>query len=200
MSKAFLDNNYQPEIIFIPVHWYYSLLDHKQKRPDYKKITGMAILGDLYASSADKDGYIEGNFCLDGKKIGGLILHEEITSVLEEEYIGKESHRIAIDLITGMAEKNKEYGYLAGYLLSEFIFLMDFNQSLDSNLPFNSNFPVPKSLLLESFNETPQRIRKALEVLKKLDLITFTVSQDHFEISITTPAQIFPFKKKDINE
>lgn len=192
-------NNYNLEIIFVPVDWYYSFLDHKQKRPDYKKITGMAMLGDLYTNSADKEGYIEGEFCLDGENTGGILLHQEITSVLEEDYIGKESHRIIIDLITGMAEKNKEYGYLAGYLLSEFIFLMDFSHSLDSNSPFNSNFPVPKSLLLESFNETPQRIRRALELLNKLNLITFTVLEDHFEISITTPAQIFPFKKKDIN-
>lgn len=193
MSKE--DINYEPEIIFVPLHWYYSLLDHKQKRPDYKKITSMAILGDLYETSADKDGYIEGDFCLDGHNEGGIFLHKEITSLLEEEYIGKESHRIIIDLITGMAEKNKEYGYLAGYLLSEVILLIDHLQSLNSEVAFNSLLPIHKDLLLETFNETPQRIRKALEVLKKLDIITFSVSQDHFEISINTPAQILPFKK-----
>lgn len=193
MSKE--DINYEPEIIFVPLHWYYSLLDHKQKRPDYKKITSMAILGDLYETSADKDGYIEGDFCFDGQNEGGIFLHKEITSLLEEEYIGKESHRIIIDLITGMAEKNKEYGYLAGYLLSEVILLIDHLQSLNSEVAFNSLLPIHKDLLLETFNETPQRIRRALEVLKKLGLITFTVSQNHFEISINTPAQILPFKK-----
>ena len=115
MSKE--DINYEPEIIFVPVHWYYSFLDHKQKRPDYKKITSMAILGDLYETSADKDGYIEGDFCLDGQNEGGIFLHKEITSLLDKEYINKKSHRIIVDLITGMAEKNKEYGYLAGYLI-----------------------------------------------------------------------------------
>jgi len=102
MSKE--DINYEPEIIFVPLHWYYSLLDHKQKRPDYKRITSMAILGDL---------------CLS----------------------------------------------------------------------------VPKHEWLTLFNETPQRIRKALEVLKKLDIITFSVFQNYFEISINTTAQILPFKK-----
>ena len=137
MSKE--DINYEPEIIFVPLHWYYSLLDHKQKRPDYKKITSMAILGDLYETSADKDGYIEGDFCFDGQNEGGIFLHKEITSLLEEEYIGKESHRIIIDLITGMAEKNKEYGYLAGYLLSEVILLIDHLQSLNSEVAFIAN-------------------------------------------------------------
>jgi len=193
MSKE--DINYEPEIIFVPLHWYYSLLDHKQKRPDYKKITSMAILGDLYETSADKDGYIEGDFCFDGKNEGGIFLHKEITSLLDEEYIGKESHRIIINLITGMAEKHKEYGYLAGYLLSEVILLIDHLQSFNSEVAFNSLLPIHKDLLLETFNETPQRIRRALEVLKKLGLITFTVLQNHFEISINTPAQILLFKK-----
>ena len=189
------DINYEPDIIFVPIHWYYWLLDRKQKRPDYKRITSMAILGDLYETSADKDGYIEGDFCLDGHNEGEIFLHEEITSVLEQEYIGRESHRIIVDLITGMAEKNKEYGYLAGYLLSEFILLIDHLQSLNSEVAFNNLLPIPKDVLLKNFNETPQRIRKALEVLKKLDILTFSVSQDHFEISINTPAQILPFKK-----
>lgn len=187
-------NNYNHEIIFVPVHWYHSLLDHKQKRPDYKKITGMAILGDLYANSADKDGYIKGDFCLDGKNTGGMLLHQEITSVLEEEYIDRKSHRIFINLITGMAEKNKEYAYLAGYLLSDLIDIIDNTNSSDTSLF------VPKNEWLRLFNETPQRIRKALELLNKLNLITFSISENHFEISITTSAQIFPFKKKDINE
>ena len=200
MSRTTFYNNYEPEIIFVPVHWYYSLLDRKQKRPDYKKITGMAILGDLYTNSADKDGYIEGDFCFDGQNKGGILLNKEITSVLEEEYIDKKSHPILIDLITGMAEQNKEYGYLAGFLLSEFILFMDYVQSSDSNVPFNSIVPIPKNSLLKTFNETPQRIRKALEVLKKLDLITFSVLQNHFEISINTPAQILPFKKEDTIE
>lgn len=165
MSKE--DINYEPEIIFVPLHWYYSLLDHKQKRPDYKKITSMAILGDLYETSADKDGYIEGDFCFDGQNEGGIFLHKEITSLLDEEYIGKESHRIIINLITGMAEKHKEYGYLAGYLLSEVILLIDHLQSFNSEVAFNSLLPIHKDLLLETFNETPQRIRRALEVLKK---------------------------------
>jgi len=183
------DINYEPEIIFVPLNWYYSLLDHKQKRPDYKKITSMAILGDLYETSADKDGYIEGDFCFDGKNEGGIFLHKEITSLLDEEYIGKESHRIIINLITGMAKKHKEYGYLAGYLISDLIDIIDHTNSSDNSLS------VPKHEWLTLFNETPQRIRKALEVLKKLDFITFSVSQNYFEISINTTAQILPFKK-----
>jgi hypothetical protein len=189
------DINYEPDIIFVPVHWYYWLLDYKQKRPDYKRITAMAVLGDLYANSADKDGYIEGDFCFDGQNEGGIFLHKEITSLLDKEYINQKSHRIIVDLITGMAGENKEYGYLAGYLLCEFIFFMDEVQSVDSKKSFHSKFPILKESLLKNFNETPQRIRKALEVLKKLDILTFSVSRDYFEISINTPAQILPFKK-----
>jgi len=187
MSKE--DINYEPEIIFVPLHWYYSLLDHKQKRPDYKRITSMAILGDLYETSADKDGYIKGDFCLDGQNEGGIFLHKEIISLLDKEYINKKSHRIIVDLITGMAEKNKEYGYLAGYLISDLIDIIDHTNSSDNSLS------VPKHEWLTLFNETPQRIRKALEVLKKLDIITFSVFQNYFEISINTTAQILPFKK-----
>jgi hypothetical protein len=80
-------------------------------------------------------------------------------------------------------------------LLSEFILLIDHLQSLNSEVAFNNLLPIPKDVLLKNFNETPQRIRKALEVLKKLDILTFSVSQDHFEILINTPAQILPFKK-----
>lgn len=189
MGEENINIDYEPEIIFVPVHWYYSFLDHKQKRPDYKKITSMAILGDLYETSADKDGYIEGGFCFDGQNEGGIFLHKEITSLLDEEYINKKSHRIVVDLITGMAEKNKEYGYLAGYLISDLIDIIDHTNSSDNSLS------VPKHEWLTLFNETTQRIRKALEVLKKLDIITFSVSQNYFEISINTPAQILPFKK-----
>ena len=116
-------------------------------------------------------------------------MHKEITSLLDEEYINKKSHRIVVDLITGMAEKNKEYGYLAGYLISDLIDIIDHTNSSDNSLS------VPKHEWLTLFNETTQRIRKALEVLKKLDIITFSVSQNYFEISINTPAQILPFKK-----
>ncbi len=187
-------NNYNPEIILVPANWYYSFLDHKQKRPDYKRITGVAVLGDLYASLSDKDGYIDGEFCLDGKNTGGLHLDKDTISFLEEEYIGEKSHRIFIDIITGMAQKNKEYGYLAGYLLSDLIDIIDHTNSSDNSLS------VPKNEWLRLFNETPQRIRRALELLKKLSLITFLISENHFEISINIPAQIIPFNKKETNE
>ncbi len=88
--------DYEPEIIFVPIHWYYWLLDRKQKRPDYKRITSMAILGDLYETSADKDGYIKGDFCLDGHNEGGIFLHEEITSVLEQGVPLVKMHKLLI--------------------------------------------------------------------------------------------------------
>ena len=95
-------NTYNPEIIFVHIHWYYSLLDHKQKRPDYKKITEMAVLGDIYANVTDNDGYINTVY-LDGKNTEKILLAKEITSVLEEEYIDQKSHRILIDLIQGIS-------------------------------------------------------------------------------------------------
>jgi len=189
MSKAEF-NNYNPEIIFVPIHWYYSLLDHKQKRPDYKKITEMAVLGDIYANVTDNDGYINTVY-LDGKNTEKILLAKEITSVLEEEYIDQKSHRILIDLIQVISKKNQEYGYLAGYLLSDLILLLDF-----FNSPDNSCF-IPKDLFLKSFNETPQRIRKDLELLKNLNLITFSIDKNGFKISISAPAQIIPFNKKE---
>ena len=69
-------------------------------------------------------------------------------------------------------------------------------KALPEKLYFFSTNRLYHGLKVEEMRDSTM----SLEVLKKLDLITFSVLQNHFEISINTPAQILPFKKEDTNE
>lgn len=67
---------------------------------------------------------------------------------------------------------------MAAFLLSEFFGIL-------AELSFPNKIFVNKKEILELFNETPQRVRKAIEFLKRIRLkdIDFKINKENIEIT-----------------
>lgn len=172
------------QIVNIPLDWYYLILEEKSKRPDYSAIVYLASLAELYFISQENNK----DYIKFFRKSALELLNDIYKSA--DEYKNAEKHLFCCHLLKAHAFlKNKEIGFLAAFLLSDLI--INTGEEMENNLSYK-NLPIVsinKKNLLKLFNETPQKIRKALELLKKLDLITFKINKENIEITFSKEIQ-----------
>ena len=167
------------QIVNIPLNWYYLILNEKSKKPDYSVIMILAVLaGSYFNSHVDNQDFIK-SFSKEWLEL----LNDIYKSA--DEYENTEKH----SFFYGMLEKydfikNKEVGLLAAFLLSEFFGRL-------AELSFPNKIFVNKKEILELFNETPQRVRKAIEFLKRILLkdIDFKINKKNIEITFSKEIQ-----------
>lgn len=161
------------EILPIPLNWYYLILDKKSKRPDYSVIVGLAFLAELHFVSQENN--------KDYMKFFPEHSLELLNDIYKSagEYKNAEKYSFFCHVLKNPNFlENKEIGFLAAFLLSEF-----FAKLVD---PSSSNkIFIDKKEILELFNETPQRIRKAIEFLIKIKLKNTDIKINKENIEIT---------------
>jgi len=183
-NKYTLSNDSCINMGVISQKWYYTQLDKKGKRPTYQKIQAMGILAPLF-TQADDNGYIQGEFELQEGKKGGLLFDTEmIENILNDLEIDSNPFCYPVYFFC-VNNLTHELRFLAGHLIQK-IMTDWMNSACDENhLEQKDEFiewyrknkdlytiAVNKNNLCEFFNETPQRIRKGLELLSRLNLIT----------------------------
>lgn len=184
----------------VPAGWYHKFLDENQKRPDYKMLTGLAILGKLYMQ-ADEEGFIPGEYSLDGINTGAIHLSQEIMEDFSQYYKkGTMYTPLYTNLVNSIVRTQDELEYRASHLISYLFFSThrflteayelakceDLStketEYLLGEYKLLGRFLISKASLIGVFNETPQRIRITLDFLKKLDLVKFiSTSGDRIE-------------------
>lgn len=182
-NKYTLSNDSCINIGVISQKWYYTQLDKKGKRPYYQKINSMGILAPLF-TQADDNGYIQGEFELQPGKKGSLLFNTEtIENILNDLEIDSNPfcylvYFFCVDNLT------HELRFLAGHLIQKIMIDWMYSACDENHLEQKNEFvewycenkdlytiEVNKNNLCEFFNETPQRIRKGLELLSRLNLI-----------------------------
>jgi hypothetical protein len=173
------DNEYQSsdfELMdkgIISQYWYYKHLDKKGKRPDYLLIQALSQIS-LFASVVGIAGSVDGMF----------FNKEVVTEALNDL---EEDSLTFIYSIYRFCEENSsnEFRFLAGHIIQKLMgdwMHSAVEQDLTKQIQFeewyaeNRNthtFEINKEDLCKFYNETPQRIRKGLDVLSNLDLIKY---------------------------
>ena len=168
--------------------WYYKHLDRKGKRPNYELITALsAIFMTMY--NADENELIKGGGELAVGKKGSLVLSEDVTSGIIDDLNKQDLQKflLLIPCVIFCEDNSKdELSVVAGYIISFLhqqclskvrtrhttittfredwrgIFLKHCSETL---------ITIDVKEICDIFNETPQRVNRAIKILHSLKLI-----------------------------